>query len=386
QRWRARATSARSCSAACRLFFESDVVMLEEAPHRAAAARNLVPVHRQNRLVQGQVWPSRNQTQQKICMLLQRRDAPAPPLTRTAARLPKALDPDNRRAGTDIKLLGRRAPRRPAFNFRNHSRPHVFRIGLRHRPASQNRINADRLSHPSPSENLLDSIGTEHALVVDCARFAEGLLSEKDVRKKWRFDESTWESLGKDDALIERIEAEKLRRIRDGSLKRERAQNHIVAAPDILNTIMSDPKANAKHRIDSAKVLDTLAANGSTASEAGDRVIVTINLGADTKLRFDKPIRPSPNDGEIIDAVPGFVIKGRQRWRTTSLNAYPGDDRSRPRKRRSLTRHSCFWTGYCDGLSRSSAQKTSINSARTPSASIERMQSDPPRSSPNMAG
>src|SRR5262245_20217079 len=146
-------------------FFESDVVMLEEAPHRAAAARNLVPVHRQNRLVQGQVWPSRNQTQQKICMLLQRRDAPAPRLSRTAARLPKALDPDNRRAGTDIKLLGRRAPRRPAFNFRNHSRPHVFRIGLRHRPASQNRINADRLSHPSPSENLLDSIGTEHALV-----------------------------------------------------------------------------------------------------------------------------------------------------------------------------------------------------------------------------
>src|SRR5215471_1741857 len=166
QRWRARATSARSCSAARRLFFESDVVTLEEAPHRAAAARNLVPVHRQNRLVQGQVWPSRNQTQQKICMLLQRRDASAPRLSRTAARLSKALDPDNRRAGTDIKLLGRRAPRRPAFNFRKHSRPHVFRIGLRHRPASQNRINADRLSHPSPPENPLDSIGTEHALAL----------------------------------------------------------------------------------------------------------------------------------------------------------------------------------------------------------------------------
>src|SRR5262249_41069186 len=105
-------------------------------------------------------------------MLLQRRDAPAPRLSRTAARLPKALDPDNRRAGTDIKLLGRRAPRRPAFNFRNHSRPHVFRIGLLHRPASQHRINADRLSHPSPSENLLDSIGTEHALAHVCAPIA----------------------------------------------------------------------------------------------------------------------------------------------------------------------------------------------------------------------
>src|SRR6516162_8112929 len=97
-------------------------------------------------------------------MLLQRRDASAPRLSRTAARLPKALDPDNRRAGTDIKLLGRRAPRRPAFNFRKHSRPHVFRIGLWHRPASQNRINVDRLSHPSPPENPLDSIGTGHAL------------------------------------------------------------------------------------------------------------------------------------------------------------------------------------------------------------------------------
>src|SRR5262249_4812034 len=38
-----------------------------------------------------------------------------------------------------------------------------------HRPASQNRINADRLSHPSPSENLLDSIGTEHALAAGAA-------------------------------------------------------------------------------------------------------------------------------------------------------------------------------------------------------------------------
>src|SRR5262249_48224428 len=35
-----------------------------------------------------------------------------------------------------------------------------------HRPASQNRINADRLSHPLPRENLPDSIGTEHALVI----------------------------------------------------------------------------------------------------------------------------------------------------------------------------------------------------------------------------
>src|SRR5262249_13049610 len=37
-------------------------------------------------------------------MLLQRRDASAPRLSRTAARLPKALDPNNRRAGSERGL------------------------------------------------------------------------------------------------------------------------------------------------------------------------------------------------------------------------------------------------------------------------------------------
>src|SRR5215470_5773662 len=55
QRRRARATSARSCSAARRLFFESDLVALEEAPHRGATARNFVLAHRQNDLIQRQI-------------------------------------------------------------------------------------------------------------------------------------------------------------------------------------------------------------------------------------------------------------------------------------------------------------------------------------------
>src|SRR5262245_18067470 len=97
-------------------------------------------------------------------MLLQRRDASAPRFGRAAARLPKALDPDNRRAGTDLKLLRRLASRSSAFDLQNHALAHVSRIGLRHCPASQKRINADRLSHPSPRENPPDSIGAEHAL------------------------------------------------------------------------------------------------------------------------------------------------------------------------------------------------------------------------------
>src|SRR5262245_37742909 len=55
QRRRARATSARSCSAARRLFFESNVVTLKEPPYRGAATANFVFAHRRNYLVQRQV-------------------------------------------------------------------------------------------------------------------------------------------------------------------------------------------------------------------------------------------------------------------------------------------------------------------------------------------
>src|SRR5262249_23046356 len=95
-----------------------------------------------------------------------------------AARLPKALDPDNRGAGTNRKLLGRLAPRSSTFDLRNHSFPHLPRIGLRHRPASQKRINADRLSHLWPHENPPDSIGAEHALALGLVAIAPSFALE----------------------------------------------------------------------------------------------------------------------------------------------------------------------------------------------------------------
>jgi hypothetical protein len=33
-------------------------------------------------------------------------------------------------------------------------------------------------------------------LIVDCARFAEGILTEAQVRKKYRFTNADWEALG----------------------------------------------------------------------------------------------------------------------------------------------------------------------------------------------
>src|SRR5262249_36422350 len=127
-----------------------------------------------------------------------------------------------------------------------------------------------------------------------------------------------WERLGVDDALIEAVEAEKARRIRSGEAKREKAQQHIVKAPDVLNGIMSDPKANAKHRIDSAKALDDLAEGGPRgAHDETDRVIVTINLGGGDVFRYDgsaKPLSPDEAKQKLIEhepsvrGVPGFEL------------------------------------------------------------------------------
>ena len=141
----------------------------------------------------------------------------------------------------------------------------------------------------------LDSdLGRE--LIVDCARFAEGVLTEQQVRKKYRFDAGAWEALGSNDELVEKIESERLRRVRDGSGKREKSQQLITKAPDILDSIASDTACSPRHRVDAIKVLDTFAANGpGQSAPASDRFQIIINLGADT-LKFDKSIAVDAND------------------------------------------------------------------------------------------
>jgi len=139
-----------------------------------------------------------------------------------------------------------------------------------------------------------------HEFIIDCARYADGLLSEQDVKNKYRFDDDTWARLGENDALVEAIEAEKTRRIRNGSTKRERAQKLVAQAPGVLGDIMLDASASPKHRIDASKTLDAFAANGPEATAAADRFIITINLGSDVE-RYSKSNAIDANDVDPND-------------------------------------------------------------------------------------
>ena len=151
----------------------------------------------------------------------------------------------------------------------------------------------DLHGQPLPLEN-------NHEFVSDFARYGEGILDEKFLRRKYRFDDSTWESLGNNEALIEAIETEKIRRMRNGDSAREKAQQLFVTAPGVLGNIMHDDGASPRHRIESARELRQIATNGPEAAPASDRFQITINLGDDV-LHFDKSIAVDANDVDPND-------------------------------------------------------------------------------------
>jgi hypothetical protein len=163
------------------------------------------------------------------------------------------------------------------------------------------------ISLQGPQIDLTSDRGRE--LITDLARFSEELVSEATIRKKYRFSKHDWETLGSNDKLLEMVEDEKTRRVRDGSIKREKAQQLVVKAPGVLGDIMDDPNANPRHRIDSAKALDDFAAaNGPEAAAAGARFVIQINLGADHIETYSKSIAVNAEDEDPYHPTPPEVL------------------------------------------------------------------------------
>ena len=171
---------------------------------------------------------------------------------------------------------------------------------------------APRRAHPDAENFIVGDIVElrncsipleDDELVENLARFADGTLSEAAVKARHHLSNEEWAALGESDRLVELVEAAKLRRIRTGATKRERAQIEIVDAPPILGGIMRDPNANERHRINSIKVLDGLASNGAEAAAAGARFEITINLGADHIEHYSKSIAIDPDDANDVDTT-----------------------------------------------------------------------------------
>jgi hypothetical protein len=166
------------------------------------------------------------------------------------------------------------------------------------------------------------SLIENHEFITDCARYAEGSLSEQDIKKKHHFDDETWERLGSDEALVEAIQVEKTRRIRNGSTARERAQILFAQAPQRLGDILNDDGASPRHRIESARELRQIAANGPEAAPASERFVITINLGGDVE-RYSKSIAIDANDVDPTDAAPRGLIASTTAKKTDGGDGEP---------------------------------------------------------------
>jgi hypothetical protein len=125
-----------------------------------------------------------------------------------------------------------------------------------------------------------------------------------------------WQQLGEDDSLIEKIEDEKLKRCRDGSSKREKAQQLVVKAVDVLGDIALNAGTSPKHKIDAAKTLDGFAANGPqvvSPAAAIEKFQITINLGADVPpLVFNKSIAVGPEPDDTNNARQELLLTNKR--------------------------------------------------------------------------
>jgi hypothetical protein len=163
---------------------------------------------------------------------------------------------------------------------------------------------------PIPVRSDTASLIENHELVQDCARHAEGILSEQDVRKKWRLTDEDWERAGSDEELIETIKREKERRLRNGAHAREKAQQVFVETPNVLGNILRDNDASPRHRIEAAREIRAVAATGPDVQPASEMFTININLGGDEVIRFNKPIaRGIDDNGNVIEQKPLPMIE-----------------------------------------------------------------------------
>src|ERR1035437_5937300 len=148
QRRRARATSARFCSAARRVFFKGDVVTIEKTPKRAAAAGNPSLPHCHDELVERPVRLFIDQSENLFRVGLHRGLAPTARFGRADSLLLPRLQPSDRRADTDIKAFRRLTSRRSHLNRFDHPFPQIRRIRYGHGAPPQAESHAKTLPIP----------------------------------------------------------------------------------------------------------------------------------------------------------------------------------------------------------------------------------------------
>jgi hypothetical protein len=126
---RAAATSGRSCSAACWVFFSRQAMGQEEAAERRAAGLDTTAGQADAELFDGQIRLGRQQRPHPLGMDIERRAFPsAVSVRRDRATPAPALHQLDHEADADLELGGGGAPRPPALDRAHNALAQIHRI------------------------------------------------------------------------------------------------------------------------------------------------------------------------------------------------------------------------------------------------------------------
>jgi hypothetical protein len=145
-----------------------------------------------------------------------------------------------------------------------------------------------------PVTNLPSSLVGDEAFVLAMARYADGLETETAIRKRYNFDDDTWNRLSDNETLVAKILETQRRRIANGSTARERAQVLHATAPLRVGEILNSPTVSPRFIIEASKEIRAIAGVSTEAAANADKFSIVINLGGDDVLRYDKTITPTP--------------------------------------------------------------------------------------------
>src|ERR1700685_3635028 len=139
--------------AACRVFFEGDIVTLIESPDRAPPGLELLFADKPRAdLVERQVGLRSDEGEQPPLMRLERRAAMAGArLRRDASRVRPAFEPADRSRNANIEQTCRFSPALACLDHTDHPSPKIVRVSLPHRPPAT--IDAEPESDLRPRPN-----------------------------------------------------------------------------------------------------------------------------------------------------------------------------------------------------------------------------------------
>jgi hypothetical protein len=120
------------------------------------------------------------------------------------------------------------------------------------------------------------------AFITDATRAAESVTDDRALIEKYELSTEELQAIANTKAVGREIRNEREHRLRSGIATRELAARSYFKAPTVLDSILMNEQANARHRIESARELRVIATpeNQSNPVAQSEKFIIRIDLTA----------------------------------------------------------------------------------------------------------